>query len=195
MGIWRGQGVPQVGKRAEPRQLVCSDMMEGRERRLKRAGPTGPSRLPDLIRRAKDSNRDFKQDIMWRTDWRGQGLLLKLQHRCRGHSGSPLVLQELEHRLCSCKGTMSYFRRAGGTSGLPEMKSYSTGLSGPVCGKEQKGCLFTFHIRPQRPCRGGRFPRGKGTCGVLQDTQYPLPAFYGAHWPPSAVSSPRVRHY
>lgn len=57
-----------------------------------------------------------------------------------------------------------------GTSGLPEMKSYKLGLSGPVCGKEQKGCLFTFHIRPQRPCVGGRLPRGKGTCGILQDT-------------------------
>lgn len=118
----------------------------------------------------------------------GQGLLLKLQHRCLGHSGSPLMLQELQHWLCSCKGTMSCFRRAGRTSGLPEMKSYNMGLSGPVCGKEQKGCLFTFHIRPQRPCKGGRFPRGKDTCGVLQDTQYLL-AFSEALWGPLACLS------
>lgn len=55
----------------EPRQLMYSHRIEGRERRLKRTDPTGPSRLSNLIQRAKESNRDFKQDIIWRTDWRG----------------------------------------------------------------------------------------------------------------------------
>lgn len=41
------------------------------------------------------------------------------------------------------------------------MKSYSSGLSGPVHSKEQKGCLFTFHIRPPMLGVGGGFPKGR----------------------------------
>lgn len=74
VGIWRGQGIPQVRKRTEPRQLVCTDMMKDRERRLERTDPAGPSRLSDLIRKAKDSDRDLKQDIFWRMEWRGAGV-------------------------------------------------------------------------------------------------------------------------
>ena len=73
----------------------------------------------------------------------------------------------------AARGQRGCFRGAGGTSGLPEMKSHNPGLSGLHCGKEKKGCLFTFHIRPRRPCPGGRLPRGKDTWGALQDTQYP----------------------
>lgn len=93
VGIWRGEGAPQIGKSMEPRQLVCSDTMERGERRLERIDLAGPSRPPDLIPRAKDPDRDFKQDIIWRLcgEWVGEGqeLLLKLQHQHLGHSGSP----------------------------------------------------------------------------------------------------------
>lgn len=79
---------------------------------------------------------------------------VKREHHSLGHrAGAP--------GLRSCKGTMRLLQESRGTSGLPEMKSCNSGLSGPVCGKEQKGCLFTFHIRPQRPCAGGRLPRGR----------------------------------
>lgn len=146
VGIWRGQGIPQV-----------------RKRRLERTDPAGPSRLPDLIRKAKDSDRDFKQDIFWRMEWRGAGVAAQTsasvpgpQWFSTGASGAGALVMLLQRNN-------ELLQESRGTSGLPEMKSYNTGLSGPVCGKEQKGCLFTFHIRPQRPCIGGRFPRGKGT--------------------------------
>lgn len=41
---------------------------------IERTDLAGPSRLPDFIRRAKGSKQDFKQDIIWRMDWRGAGV-------------------------------------------------------------------------------------------------------------------------
>lgn len=163
MGIWRGQGIPQVRKRTEPRQLVCTDMMKDRERRLERTDPAGPSRLPDLIRKAKDSDRDFKQDIFWRMEWRGAGVAAQTSASVPGPQWFSIGASGAGALVMLLQRNNELLQESRGTSGLPEMKSYNTGLSGPVCGKEQKGCLFTFHIRPQRPCIGGRFPRGKGT--------------------------------
>lgn len=142
---------------------MCTDMMKDRERRLERTDPAGPSRLPDLIRKAKDSDRDFKQGIFWRMEWRGAGVAAQTSASVPGPQGFSIGASGAGALVMLLQRNNELLQESRGTSGLPEMKSYNTGLSGPVCGKEQKGCLFTFHIRPQRPCIGGRFPRGKGT--------------------------------
>lgn len=164
-GLVRETALP-VGESVAQRQLACphSDASRGR-------GETGwavnnrPRRAGGF--QAWDTDQNFKRVILsptrrWDGGGRGWLLLLRLQDRCWGHTGS-----------AAARGQRGCFRGAGGTSGLPEMKSHNPGLSGLHCGKEKKGCLFTFHIRPRRPCPGGRLPRGKDSWGALQDTQYP----------------------
>lgn len=122
-----------------------------------KANPVGPSGLPDLIPKAKDTDQDFKQNIIWlpSAEWiAGPAVVAQLQQQHLGHTGSPLVPQGLEHLLQFLQSdSEAASGEQGGedTSGLPEMKSYSLGLSWPVCAEEQRGCLFTFHIRPKCP--------------------------------------------
>lgn len=65
--------------------------------RTGRGDPAGPRGLPDLTPKARDTNQDFKQGILWlpSREWMGEGpgLLLQLQH---GHLAT-LAPQELGH--------------------------------------------------------------------------------------------------
>lgn len=137
----------------------------GGRRRQTRLGkeqqtPRAPG-LPDLGYGSRFQAGHFLSPTRrWDGGGRGRLSLLRLQDGRWGHTGS-----------AAAQGQRGCFRGAGGTSGLPEMKSHNPGLSGLHCGKEHKGCLFTFHIRPRRPCPGGKLPRGKDTWSALQDTQ------------------------